>query len=158
MPIANAVNNITLRQEIQNRTGYAAPNFLIRDAAFGKTTAEDWFNEGLALHDQGNLDDAIAAYDKAINIDPNLAQAWSNKGATLHLQGKYDEAIQALDKAIQIDPQVAQAWYNKGIALEALGKTSESEATFAKAKELGYSSSTPTLAKIAPGSCEGLDC
>ena len=87
MPIANAVSNIILLQEIQNRTGYTAPD-LIRDATFGQTTAEDWFNEGLALHDQGNLDDAIAAHDKAINIDPNLAQAWSNKGATTSLAGK----------------------------------------------------------------------
>jgi len=157
LPIANAVSNITLLQEIQNRTGYAAPD-LIRDATFGQTTAEDWFNEGLALHDQGKLDEAIAAYDKVIELNPNLAQAWSNKGAALRLQGKYDEAIQALDKAIQINPQLAQAWHNKGTALKTLGKTSEANAAFTKAKELGYSSSTPTPAKIAPGSCEGLDC
>jgi tetratricopeptide (TPR) repeat protein len=38
--------------------------------AFGQTTTEDWFAKGNALYDQGKYDEAIQAYDKAIELDP----------------------------------------------------------------------------------------
>ncbi|HON37088.1 MAG TPA: tetratricopeptide repeat protein, partial [Methanothrix sp.] len=69
----------------------------------GQTTAIDWYNKGIDLDSQGKYDEAIQAYDKAIEIDPQYTEAWSNKGVTLAEQGKYDEAIQAYDKAIEID-------------------------------------------------------
>ncbi len=54
-----------------------------------------WSNKGLALKAQGKYDEAIKAYDKAIEINPQLALAWSGKGFVLGQQGKYDKAIEA---------------------------------------------------------------
>ena len=53
----------------------------------------------------GKYDEAIQAYDRAIEINPQYTDAWYNKGETLRRQDKYDEAIQAYDKAIKINPQ-----------------------------------------------------
>jgi len=61
----------------------------------------------------GNYDEAIKTLDKAIEINPRLAEAWYNKGNALLSLGKYEEAIKAFDKAIEINPQYAKAWNNR---------------------------------------------
>jgi tetratricopeptide (TPR) repeat protein len=105
--------------------------------AFGQTTASEWLDKGLALYDQGKYDEAIQAYDKAIEIDPQNADAWDNKGTTLHKLGKYDEAIQAYDKAIELDYlEDTYAWYNKGLALAKQSKYDEAIQAFDKAIEI----------------------
>jgi tetratricopeptide (TPR) repeat protein len=95
-------------------------------------TAKAWNNMGLDLYAKGKYDEAVEAYDKAVEIDPEYAEAWYNKGGVLYLQGKYNEAIQAFDKAIEIDPQLLFTWEAKGNALKSLGRTAEANAAFAK--------------------------
>ena len=112
--------------------------------AFGQTTAVDWNSKGIALYDQKKYDEAIQAFDKAIDIDPRFEEAWYYKGVALFDQGKYDDANQALDKATDIDPQDADAWREKGFALTRLGLTVESFDAFEKADELGGSTGTST--------------
>ncbi len=90
-------------------------------SASGQQTAEDWNNKGLALYYLGRYDEAIQAYDRAIEITPQFADAWRSKGVALVAQGKYDEAIQAYDKVIEIDPEDAYVWDLKGLALAAKG-------------------------------------
>ena len=50
---------------------------------FGQTTANDWINKGSALIQLGKYDEAVLAYDRAIEIDPQYAEAWNNKGDAL---------------------------------------------------------------------------
>jgi Flp pilus assembly protein TadD len=114
--------------------------------AFGQTTEEDWFNKGIALEDLGKYDEAIQAFDKALELDPQNAEAWSEKGYALGELGKYDEAIQALDKAIELDPQNAEAWSEKGVVLELLNKTTGADAAYASANEL--SNTGPALPSL----------
>src|SRR5512136_761726 len=85
--------------------------------AFAQTTAEDWFSKGNALFNQSKYNEAIQAYDKAIELNPQFALSWNGKGNSFNAQGKLDEAIQAYDKAIEIDPQYTTAWTNKGKTL-----------------------------------------
>ena len=68
----------------------------------GQQTAEDWFNKGNDLEDQGKYDDAIKAYDEAIRLDPNYAKAWYNKGAILKALGKTTDANEAFAKAREL--------------------------------------------------------
>jgi Flp pilus assembly protein TadD len=110
---------------------------LLCTPAFGQMTAKDWFERGNALYIDSKYEEAILAYDKAIEIDPQSEPTWNNKGTALDKQGKYDEAIIAYNKAIEIDPKYLEAWNGKCIALDALGRTTEADAAFAKAKKLG---------------------
>jgi tetratricopeptide (TPR) repeat protein len=100
--------------------------------------AETWNNKGVALAGQNQYDEAIQAFDHAIQLDPQYAKAWNNKGVALAGQNQYDEAIKAYDEAIRLDPQYAKAWQGRGLALKALGRNAEADTAFAKAKELGY--------------------
>ena len=66
---------------------------------------------GAALQGQGKLQEAVASYDKAIQIRPDYADAYSNRGAALQELGRLDEALESCDKAIQIRPDYAEACY-----------------------------------------------
>jgi tetratricopeptide (TPR) repeat protein len=65
-------------------------------------TKEQWLNEGFALDELKRYDEAIAAYEQAIRLDPNYASAYHNKGVALDKLGKSREAKQAYDKARQL--------------------------------------------------------
>ena len=91
---------------------------------------------GVALRKQGKLEEAITAYKKAIEINPNFAFAYDNMGNSLSDQGKYDEAIAAHKKAIELDPNDATAYDNMGVALEKQGKYDEAITAYKKAIEL----------------------
>ena len=88
---------------------------------------------GNALKDQGKLDEAIAAYNKALSIKPDHADAYNNMGNALKDQGKLDEAIAAYNKALSIKPDHAEAYNNMGNALEDQGKLDEAIAAYNKA-------------------------
>ena len=78
---------------------------------------------GLLAFDASKPDEALIAFDKAIELDPQLAEAWNNKGNALDVQGKHDEAIKAYDEALRLDPNYVMAWTNKGVALAGQAST-----------------------------------
>jgi tetratricopeptide (TPR) repeat protein len=62
------------------------------------------------------IDDAVANYAKAAQLDPTKAgQYLFNTGAVLTNAGKVDQAIAAFDKVIAADPTKAEAYYWKGV-------------------------------------------
>ena len=62
------------------------------------------------------IDDAVANYAKAAQLDPAKAgQYLFNTGAVLTNAGKVDDAIAAFDKVIAADPNKAEAYYWKGV-------------------------------------------
>jgi len=60
--------------------------------------------QGEQLAKDGQADNAIALYERALQLDPDLYQAQLLLGAALDLQGKYPEARQHLSKAIELAP------------------------------------------------------
>jgi tetratricopeptide (TPR) repeat protein len=46
------------------------------------------------------LEDAIASYDKALELKPDLHEAWNNRGNALNDLGRWEEAIASYDKAL----------------------------------------------------------
>jgi tetratricopeptide (TPR) repeat protein len=58
-----------------------------------------WNNKGVAHYNKGNYTDAIACYDRAIEIDPDYALAWGNKGNALKALHRNAEAEKAFDEA-----------------------------------------------------------
>ncbi len=73
----------------------------------------------------GRQPEALAAYERAIEIDPKDAASWSNKGNAPNDLGRHAEALTAYERAIAIDPTFAVAWNNKGYALNDLGRHAE---------------------------------
>jgi tetratricopeptide (TPR) repeat protein len=83
----------------------------------GQNTAGYWIKEGDVLQNQSKYDEAIQAYDKAIEIDPQNEEAWTKKGSAFFgsdRAGASDEAVRCFDNAILINPNYAEAWMEKG--------------------------------------------
>jgi tetratricopeptide (TPR) repeat protein len=98
--------------------------------------AESWFELGLKQANLDNMEEAIAAWDKAIAINPNLASAWHNRGSALGHLSKFTEAIESFDKALEIDPQDAQTWNDRAHALLKLKRWSEAIESWDKAIDI----------------------
>ena len=64
-------------------------------------------NLGLALMAKNQLDEAIAEFKKAIELDPKDAIAHYNLGIALQAKNHLDEAIAEYRKAIELDPNYA---------------------------------------------------
>ena len=60
-------------------------------------------NMGVTLKDQGKLDEAIEAYNKALSLKPDYAEAYNNMGNALKDQGKLEEAIAGLQQSTAIE-------------------------------------------------------
>jgi tetratricopeptide (TPR) repeat protein len=97
--------------------------------------AEPHFYLGHALRDQGNLNEAIAAFRAAIRLQPDAAEARTCLGIALADQAKLEEAITEFRAAIRIDPHDAGAHCNLGLALRAKGELDEAIAAFRAARD-----------------------
>lgn len=98
--------------------------------------AWEWSNKGLSLDYLGRSEEAIACFDRAVEIDPQYAGSWNNKGLTLVHLGRFDEAVKCCDKALETNPQFGEAWSNKGISLRRLGRFDGAIACFDRALEI----------------------
>ncbi len=94
------------------------------------------YNLGCALLQKGNVDEAIAQYQKALQIKPDYAEACYNLGCALLQKGNVDEAIAQYQKALQIKPDYAKACYNLGCALLQKGSVDEAIAQYQKALQI----------------------
>jgi len=100
-------------------------------------TSEDWYKKGLDLSNNGSYEEAVKAYDKVIEIDPNYGNAWMRKGYSLHSLAvfnknlsMYDESLKAFDRAVELIPDndtrnLALAWDGRAIALMSMGNILE---------------------------------
>ncbi|MBI4460543.1 MAG: tetratricopeptide repeat protein [Acidobacteria bacterium] len=75
-------------------------------------------NVGAALSNLGRTREALARFDKALEILPRLDVGWLNKGVVLWKMGREKEALECYDKAIEINPNSPQAWYNRALAYQ----------------------------------------
>lgn len=111
---------------------------LLPQAAIPKKSANaiDWLNYDNQLWRLGNHQAAIQAFDKAIQLKPNLYEAWYAKGETLTNQKKYKDAILFFEKATQINRNFALVWKLRGLNLLNLSRYKEALASFDQATQL----------------------
>jgi tetratricopeptide (TPR) repeat protein len=63
---------------------------------------QEWVNEGNLKDSQGRYEEAIADYDRALQIDPDDADALFDKAETLQKMGKLKEAENLVKKALNV--------------------------------------------------------
>jgi protein O-mannosyl-transferase len=89
------------------------------------TDADSWEahnNLGGFLVEQGQSDEALAHFWKAVEFQPGYARAQYNLGAALREKGQVDEAIVHLQRAVEIQPNYVDAHNGLARALAQKGE------------------------------------
>ena len=68
------------------------------------------------------IDDALKAYSRAIELNPNNTAAFNNRGVAYHGKGKLDLAVKDYNIAIKLNPDDANAYSNRGNVYREMGE------------------------------------
>ncbi len=83
-------------------------------------SAADYNNRGLVYFQAGQWAYALADYDKAIELDDQLANAYNNRANYYAAQDDLFAAVADYQTAIELDPRNIRAWINQGITFREL--------------------------------------
>ncbi|MBD1871350.1 tetratricopeptide repeat protein [Oculatella sp. FACHB-28] len=81
----------------------------------------DWQAQGCALCGAEQYQAAIAAFDRALSLEPKNCQTWNYRANALSALQRQAEALSCYDRAIALNPTYHQAWFNRGLLLAEMG-------------------------------------
>ncbi|MFW9849338.1 MAG: tetratricopeptide repeat protein [Candidatus Thorarchaeota archaeon] len=84
-------------------------------------SADNWYEFGNLYMKQKKYHDAIRAFKKCIDIDPQHLEALVKLGETQFYQEEYAGAIGSLNRLLAMDSENAHAWYLLGMSHQKLG-------------------------------------
>ena len=125
---------ITEERLFSDFTGFAQSN--AHDRPYRDYSAEDYFYLGMMFRQRGDLEKAIEACDKALELNPQFAEANALRGAAKHILGDLVDAIADFDKALELAPNDMRVYRNRGIAKRLSGDHQGAIADFDNAIEL----------------------
>ena len=109
-----------------------------------KSAARLFYTYGAFLDKRGELDAAIAQYQRALEVDPNLADAHSELATAFFTKGDSQKAEAHYLEAARLDPKRADVHSNLGSLLLREGKTSQAIIQYEEALRID-----PTLTEAA---------
>jgi len=83
-----------------------------------------------------DLPQALAAYTRALELDPDYAKVYNNRGITYWGLGEYALALADLTCALELAPDLTEVYSNRGSTYHALGKYDLALADYTRALEL----------------------
>ena len=90
------------------------------DRILGKSST--YYKEGVLLYTrEKKYPEAIAAFDKALEIDDKLPQVWNDRGLCYRGMGDNISALKSLLKAVELAPENLELLFNLGETLEMIG-------------------------------------
>ncbi|HLX24657.1 MAG TPA: tetratricopeptide repeat protein [Usitatibacter sp.] len=84
-------------------------------------------------------DEAIAFFDRALELRPRSGETHYNRGLALHALGRHEDAIESFGRAIAARPDLADAYNNRGVAQRDLGNRDEALQDYDRAISLNPS-------------------
>jgi tetratricopeptide (TPR) repeat protein len=95
----------------------------------------------LGLVDQllERLQEAAAAYLKALNLKPDDAPSNMSLGTVYYALNQPQEALKYAERAVQYDPKSAAAWVNYGLVLDANNQYPRAEEAYRKSLDIDSS-------------------
>ena len=101
-------------------------------------TKEEYFEQAVNAFGDDKLDEAIDAYQKALQLDSSYQDALHGLGMALFNRGRVDEAIATAKKLIDIDNDDILAHTSLSMFYQAQGRIEEAEKEGNLAKILGW--------------------
>ncbi len=100
---------------------------LVAGLSCARKTADDHFRAGTRFFADGDYDQAIDEYNKAIKIDPNHINSHLNLGEAYYQKGMYEEAKGEYKFVLSLNNMHIKAHYNLGRTLAQEGKKEEAK-------------------------------
>ncbi|NJO52826.1 MAG: tetratricopeptide repeat protein [Leptolyngbyaceae cyanobacterium RM2_2_4] len=92
--------------------GSTEVNFYAQSPPTASEEAETYFNRGLERYRQGDLEGAIADFNRAIELNPEFADAYNTRGNLRYsLEGDVAGAIADFTRAIDLNPNAPYHTY-----------------------------------------------
>jgi len=67
-------------------------------------TAGEWYERARELTRTKQRQQAAAAFDRSVTLDPERALVWANRGTNLLNMGRYEAALESYERALALDP------------------------------------------------------
>lgn len=90
-------------------------------------TCNAYYGEGNCFINLGDYDEAIKAFNLALQWDKNQYLVYHKLGITYYNKSDYEQSIQYFEKAIELEPNDFEPWKFKGLALEKLERYNGAE-------------------------------
>ena len=84
-------------------------------------------------HQRHYLDDASLYADRAVQLDPNLADAYAVLGNTRRLGGRLPEAATSFSRGIELNPRAVESIAGLADTYSAMGRAADAEKAFERA-------------------------
>jgi len=110
----------------------AAADALAEAGAERRLSAEEWYEIGCEL-ETSVPEQARDAYERALALDPLMADAHVNLGRVLHVAGERGRAEPHYRQAVKLDPNDPTPHFNLGVLLEESGRRDEAVLAYRQA-------------------------
>jgi tetratricopeptide (TPR) repeat protein len=119
---------------------------LQRDNLTGYEVVATHVNRGILRLRRGQVDEAVADFDRAIALDPDQPESYINKGAALMRRNNAAGAVQLFTVALERNTtRPAVAHYGRAMAQEELGNVAAAYRDYRRASELAPTWREPQL-------------
>lgn len=92
-----------------------------------------WMNYGNRLWRYEKFDEAIDAFTKVAQIQPNFDKAYYGMGLAYWYEGEYQQVVDAINKAIEINPSPYYYWRHLGFSYGQLNQYDKALAAYEQA-------------------------
>ncbi|MES1207291.1 MAG: tetratricopeptide repeat protein, partial [Pseudomonadota bacterium] len=96
----------------------------------------------------GKRKDAIASFEKAVELNPESSYARNNLGLALIYDKRYEEAADSLEQAVELEPVEAYMWNNLGMAYEQLDRLDDARDAYDKAVAMDSDRAGASLSRL----------
>ena len=69
------------------------------------TSIDELSKTGKKQLEDGQYEDALNSFERAISLNQNDPDLWNLKGIALRSLGRYNEAVECFNKSLEIDPR-----------------------------------------------------
>ncbi|NNE40043.1 MAG: tetratricopeptide repeat protein [Marinicaulis sp.] len=98
--------------------------------------AKTLINRGIILNRNGDLNEAIADFNSALDINDGIGEAYLNRGNSWFMGGRLDDALSDYHRALDLNvSEPWAAWYNIGLVHDARDETDDARKAYKKALE-----------------------
>ena len=108
-----------------------------------------WSRIGSVRRSCQKIPDAVAAYSRTVDVQPDSPNVWWNRAYTYADANEHEKALHDYSKSIELDPSQWAAWNNRGVCYHRLGQMELAAADFSRAAELEPRGATQARQNLA---------